>query len=252
MRPPSQGIWSEKSAWAIVAANAYVLFGVLFLGWDAGAILVLYWSESIVIGAYTVLKMAFACGPSREVQLPKFNLITLFVLNYGIGCLVHGVFIMLLTRRGGSLLGGATDFPQLLLRLLLPEGLGWPLAALYLSHGISFVENYLVGKEYRAVGPQDVMAEPFVRIGILHVTVLMGGAAVILLGSPVPLVAILVALKTVIELWLHWRSHAKLRVALGEGVLDGTGTDLYLYLSDEKQTRRRSPSSDGQGRLPKG
>ena len=46
----------------LVAGNLVPLFGVLFLDWDVGAIVTLYWAENVVIGGITILKM-FATSP---------------------------------------------------------------------------------------------------------------------------------------------------------------------------------------------
>src|SRR5882724_7957891 len=47
----------KTSAYALIAANALPLFGVLFLGWDTFSIVALYWTENVIIGAINVLKM---------------------------------------------------------------------------------------------------------------------------------------------------------------------------------------------------
>jgi hypothetical protein len=41
---------SDVPVLALLAANAIPLFGVVFLGWDAFHIVLLYWAENIVIG----------------------------------------------------------------------------------------------------------------------------------------------------------------------------------------------------------
>ncbi|MBM4041541.1 MAG: hypothetical protein FJ290_23825 [Planctomycetes bacterium] len=226
----SPEIWSEKSVWGLVAANGYVLFGALFLGWDAAAIVILYWAENVIIAAYTILKIPFAHCSSNEDRFLRFGGIPFFVVHYGVFCMVHCFFIMALTKWGSPMVGTPADLVAIALR----KGLGWSLAALIVSHGISFVENYIVGKEYLAVGPQQLMTAPYGRVVLLHVTILMGAMPVMALGSPAPLVAILVALKTVVDLWLHRRSHAKLRRKDNRGVSDETGTDFDLHVSDEE------------------
>ena len=43
---------------SLLIANAIPLWGVIFLGWDAFYIVLLYWTENLIIGFYNVLKMA--------------------------------------------------------------------------------------------------------------------------------------------------------------------------------------------------
>ena len=42
---------------ALITVNLIPLIGVLFNDWDAGLILLLYWSENLVLGGYNVLKI---------------------------------------------------------------------------------------------------------------------------------------------------------------------------------------------------
>jgi hypothetical protein len=42
---------------ALTVANLVPLFGVVFLGWDAAAIVLLYWIENLIIGLFNVLRM---------------------------------------------------------------------------------------------------------------------------------------------------------------------------------------------------
>src|SRR4051812_39197593 len=56
----------KTSAYVLIAANALPLFGVLFLGWDAFSIVLLYWTENVVIGAINVLKM-ITCAPDPNL-----------------------------------------------------------------------------------------------------------------------------------------------------------------------------------------
>jgi len=86
------------------------------------------------------------------------------------------------------------------------DGLG-PLLALVLSHGVSFVQNYVPGREYATLGLRKVMIQPYGRIVMLHVAIIAGGFLVHKLGSPLPLLLILVAAKIGLDLKLHRRSH---------------------------------------------
>ena len=62
---------------ALVLANLVPVFGVLLLGWDVGAIVVLYWTENLVIGFYNLLKMLLTGGWSA------LGTMLFFCLHYG-------------------------------------------------------------------------------------------------------------------------------------------------------------------------
>ena len=44
---------------SLLAANLLPLVGVLFLDWDLALVLVLFWAESGVIGAFGIAKLAW-------------------------------------------------------------------------------------------------------------------------------------------------------------------------------------------------
>ncbi len=75
---------------ALLAANTIPLFGVLFLGWDAFYIVLLYWTENLVIGFYNVLKMVFAAVPHPVAHMGKLFIIPFFIVHYGGFTAVHG------------------------------------------------------------------------------------------------------------------------------------------------------------------
>ncbi len=200
---------------ALVLANLIPLFGVLRLDWDVGSIVVLYWAENLVIGFYTVIKLLLAAG------LKGLFLVLFFIMHYGGFCGVHGVFVLGLTDFGGGspkLTPGADwpgplVFPQMLLNVArqvlaaAPDALLWAVAALLLSHGVSFMLNYIGAREHKGQTTNAIMTAPYKRIVVLHIAIIAGGFLVISLGSPVGLLIALVALKIAMDIILHKRSH---------------------------------------------
>jgi Family of unknown function (DUF6498) len=212
---------SEIALAAMVLANLVPLFGVLFLDWDVGSLVVLYWSENLVIGGYTILKMLLkARGQERFLVL-------FFTLHYGGFCAIHGFFVFQLTRFAGEDWGHApaVTWPgplailqtavRLAQQLLAAAPREFLLAclALVVSHGVSFVLIYLGQREYRHTTMKDLMNAPYRRIAVLHIAVIAGGVLVVQLGSPLGLLVALVALKIGMDIMLHNRSHASRRPA---------------------------------------
>lgn len=56
---------------------------------------------------------------------------------------------------------------------------------LAISHGFSFWTNYLGRGEYRTLSPSQVMIQPYGRLVIMHLTILLGAFVSIFLGTPV-------------------------------------------------------------------
>jgi len=217
---------------ALVVANLFPLAGVLFLGWSAWQILVIYWLENGVVGGFNVLKMMKAEGSGdggtfRPMTIDgrspgggsSATLIPFFCLHYGIFWVVHGliVFSLLplfnaLAPDGGSSVPTTPD----------PLGLGLAVVALVISHGLSYRFNFIGGGEYKRVSPAGQMFKPYGRLMVLHVTLIFGAFAIALTGASVAAVAILVLLKIALDVGLHLAEHRGLYIATAA---NGAGAD---------------------------
>jgi hypothetical protein len=201
---------------AMVLANLIPLFGVLFLDWDVGSLVVLYWSENLVIGGYTILKMLLKARGSKRF------LVLFFTLHYGGFCAIHGFFVLQLTRFAGEdwVHPAAVSWPgplaiiQMFLNLVqqllaaAPREFLLACLALVVSHGVSFVLVYLGQREYAHSTMSELMNAPYRRIAVLHIAIIAGGFLVAKLGSPLGLLVALVTLKIGMDIMLHNRTHA--------------------------------------------
>ena len=188
----------------LVAVNLIPLFGVFFLGWGLFPIMVLYWLENGIVGLFNLPKIALASAPvvglgtgslARPNPLPglvgRVSLMVFFAFHYGIFWAVHGLFVFVLFGGSENPYSAGGDH----VAMVLPDW--WTLAAisLFLSHGVSFVTNFLGRREYLAVSPSEQMREPYSRVMVLHVTILAGGFLIAILGTPVAALGLLVVLR---------------------------------------------------------
>lgn len=220
---------SSISVWALVIANFIPVIGGLLFNWDIRIVLIVYWAENIVVGFYNVLKMAMARSGPNAV---KFFMIPFFMVHFGGFCAGHGFFIfafMSIEAVGGNMMGSgmedvmkaAFDWPFFLVFIgLLVEVIkymwatfGWsvvlPILGLFVSHGISFWQNFIGKKEYLENNVALQMFMPYGRIVLMHIAIIAAGVPIMLLGSPLPLLILLVAFKTIADLYLHAVSHHK-------------------------------------------
>ena len=214
---------------ALVLANLVPVFGVLLLGWDVGAIVVLYWTENLVIGFYNLLKMLLTGGWSA------LGTMLFFCLHYGGFCAIHGMFVLELTQFAGEISGQLPDAswpgPLVVIQKILyfgeqilaaaPPEFGWACIALLLSHGVSFLLLFVGQQEYRRTRVDALMAAPYKRITVLHVAIIIGGFMIIELGQPMGLLLALVALKIGMDIMLHRRAHRALSEPSGETAANG-------------------------------
>jgi hypothetical protein len=196
-----------RSAAVLVVANLVPLVGAVLLGWNVGAIVVLYWFESVIVGILNVPKMALAKG---GLATSGASTATSTIVNKVVAIPFYGVFLLLsgvaalylATAAGGS--QPQTNFsPRAYFALLDLPVTGLILAAvgLLVSHLVSF-NDFLIDREYAGIDPTVQMFAPYPRVAILLAAALASGSVVALMGSPVWAVASFVVGKILLELRL--------------------------------------------------
>lgn len=194
--------------WALVLANLVPVYGVLALGWDVFPLVLLFWLENVVIGAFNVLRLIFARPADGATWALKIFMVPFFTVHYGLFTYVHGVFVFVLfSGSGGEGMGTAFSLAGPAADAIATWHLGLPLLALTASHLYSFVANYLLGGEFRRTPLPKIMFQPYGRIVALHVAILAGGFLAQFLGSPVWALLILIAVKIGFDVAAHLRAH---------------------------------------------
>jgi hypothetical protein len=190
-RPPL----SLASALALIAANLVPLLGVLLAGWKLAGVIVLFWAESAVIAFYTLLKMAVV---GRWLAIPAG---IFFLAHFGGFMAIHFLFIYELFVIGHT--GRAPGADDALAGVFAPL---WPaLLALFVSHGVSFVSNFLRRREHAGMTLGALMSAPYNRVVLMQLTLIFGGWILLLIRDPRPALALLIVLKVGADLYAHRR-----------------------------------------------
>lgn len=218
---PTQKEKDTLSLVALIGANLIPLVGIFLFHWDVRFIVLLYWIENLVVGFYNILKMAFLQTAPAKNRREKLFVIPFFSVHYGGFCAIHGFFLIHFFKIGGTAppfdagnkWWGPLIFFQLLYSVIArvwaskPPEMIWAVIGLFISHGVSFVENYILGQEYKTSSLKNLMHQPYQRIIVMHIAILAGGIFVMQLDSPMPLLIALVLLKIFFDLHLHKKSH---------------------------------------------
>jgi hypothetical protein len=207
-----EGIPPPLSVWVLVGANLVPLAGVLFWGWDVFALLLLFWMENVVIGVLNVVKILLADPTDMALWAGKAFMAPFFCFHYGMFTAIHGTFVFALF--GGKTANASYDAQGInviepALRAAGELGLWLPLGVLVASHAFSFLWNYLYRGEFRRAKLAELMAKPYGRIVVLHLTILFGGFGAMMLGSPVWALLLLIALKIGLDVRAHVKEHSK-------------------------------------------
>lgn len=210
-----------------VVLNLVTLLGVLAFGWPPGNVLLLFWLENAVLGVCTLVKVASAQAPSasgiqvngRDAGSSPSLYAVFFTFHYGIFCVVHLVFTLIVAIKIGV-------EPTFFL-------LGLPLILIVIRYTIETWTTWFgPGELRRHTSAQQAMVQPYPRIIVLHVSILLAFAVVItdlsqdeqlaalreraeptlrMLPAPwqtqgVAVVAVLVVIKTVVDVFTTRRA----------------------------------------------
>ena len=189
--------WLTPTAVALILANLVPVAGTIFLGWSLGDVMVLYWAESAVIGFFNLLKM-LVIGRWMALFIGLF-----FVVHFGGFMVGHFVFLWSIFIQGFEQ-HSFEDTSEVVQHFI---GL-WPaLAALFISHGISFFTNFLGRKEYIGRTINEQMMQPYGRIVLMHLTIIFGGGLAMFLGEPTPVLLLIIGGKIVMDVRAHAKEH---------------------------------------------
>jgi hypothetical protein len=210
----------RTSVAALVLANLVPFVGVLALGWELHSLLVVYWLESAVVGALTIPKMVRAADPDAPARpdsfagladlagaedgtvalvslVALFGRIAFFCVHYGLFWVVHGAFVL--------------RFPTFFADLAWasPRVVATGAVGLLVSHVVSYRRDYVAGREYEQTTPEELMSAPYRRVLVLHLTVLGGAVGAAAVGVPLAALALMVVVKTALDLRGYWREHVR-------------------------------------------
>ncbi len=215
-------VWSNVSVWTLLVANLFPLVGVFLWGWDIYTLMVLYWSESAIVGFFGIL------GILLEAGIFSLFLVPFFCVHFGMFMTVH---FILLNGFFGPPWARTLHFTAVLSKLIFQDGLWKPMALLFVSHGVAFylhtfrrwwqraplqvppeelakvrsplarflllrLANNLTGASQAG----DLMTAPYKRVVVMHGTLLFGGFLVLALHAQQAGFALMIALKVAADL----------------------------------------------------
>jgi hypothetical protein len=230
VEPAARAKSNKIAAVALILANLVIAGLALKEDWGFLQILYLFWFEAIIIGAFNVLKMFVVVvkgnpfgswiGFENAFAAVFFALATVifFVIKFGGFALTMG-FVLLVLPVGlheletGQAAENSTQF-RIIIKAIkgVGSGLPWILATLVVSHGISFVMNFVGRREYERTNVIVLAFWPYARMALmLGVLVVAVVAAALLPGlAPTTTFAVtVVLLKLLADFISHRFEHSR-------------------------------------------
>ncbi len=184
----------------VLAGNSVPLYGVFFWGWDIFSVFFLYWAENVIVGFFVLLMMlAYSIGKGGFGRvISGLARMPFFCVHYGLFCFVH---VAILTELFGGDLHVRIANPLDVLALIRGQhiqGFYWGLIGIFVAEAFQCFYSYAV-KYSKVKEVSQIMAAPYGRIIVLHITILAGGLLAQMLGSPVWALVVLIVFKTLYD-----------------------------------------------------
>ena len=187
----------------IVGVNLIPVAGVLFWDWDVFYLLLLFWCENVIIGAFGILRLLASGGRLFHGLF--------FSVHYG--GFMFGHLMLLFAVFGGMSDngGGRVDEAEYIRESILDRRMLIPIAALFFSHAWSFVTNFLMTDERERLSGMQAMALPYKRMVVTHVALLVGGLLLTKTGQPLVGLVLLTGMKIALDVMFHRQEHKVLQ-----------------------------------------
>jgi hypothetical protein len=179
---------------ALVAVNMFVAFAVVFQRWGYYPVLLTYWCEAMIIGVFGLARMCVACwfgNPFGRSIAMKDTLTRLvmsailagfFIAKFGGFALAMGFWVVATP----GILADADDGRGLRMVAEALRGVGGAVGIavvlLFVSHGFSFVANFVGQGEYRDRNAIALLFAPYLRMALM--LVVLAAAFVVAMAVP--------------------------------------------------------------------
>ena len=194
---------AEPSVLALVMANLLAIVLALYEGWDLRELMIIYWSQSVIIGYFSYRRMRDLKEFSTEgvrsngrkvapTAATKRSMSIFFVAHYGFFHLVYFIFIFADERN-------AIREDMFLI--------GVCIAAFLVNHWYSYVDHREADAR-RTPNIGTIMIFPYARIIPMHLTIIAGG---IVSANSTPLLLLFLGLKTLADVVMHKIEHTAWR-----------------------------------------
>jgi len=220
---------------ALIIANMIPIGGVLWYGWDTFVIVSLFWTETVIIGFFALLRIISA-PVQRISSYKKLGGICFILFFLGGACSAFGFAIIFMFFVYPQWAPGAVPFPvpptvpediyqpswpgplsaykvgidtARLLYYLLPSKVMIAIYSLVLSHGVSFVWDYLVKGKKRLADLKKLIEEPLTRVLVLYGGISVGFFSIVVFKTNVAGLIGLLLLKCWVDTGMYMRRQRK-------------------------------------------
>lgn len=190
---------APNSVKSLLAANAITIVIALYEGWYINELMLIYWTQSIIIGYFSFRRMLdlkeFSTEGVRQngrkvepTEKTKKSMAFFFLLHYGA---FHGFYLVFIFQGDNSELDGSMLF------------IGLCAVVFLVNHWYSYSQTREQDAE-RKPNIGTIMLFPYARIVPMHLTIILGGT---MSGTSTFALLLFLGLKTAADVVMHKIEH---------------------------------------------
>lgn len=172
-----------QSDWSLIIANLIPIVGVWFFNWSAQEVFLVYCLETIITGIFTLLKMLITglikkkdewqTTGGSSVKQPFWFFMLFFLIHYGFFVAIQmGLFFAVSDigdQYGITFFNFSSKWPS-----LLTNDAYIMLSVFIVSYVFRLISDFILPGEYKTASLGYLMFQPYGRIFIQQVTVIVG------------------------------------------------------------------------------
>lgn len=195
----------------LIVANLLPVYGVWVLGWNAIEVFIVYAMETLIVGMLTVLKLSIASASGnksndwyvddKKVKQPGILFIIFFIVHYGIFAAVQTTIFSEsanINPPGSGLLYFFFHWYH-----FINKNIALMLCGFIVSWLARSFIPFIVNREYKTTSMMRLMFEPYGRIFVQQLTVLLGSMFLVLAGGKF-FVLIFAFVKIFVDVYLNF------------------------------------------------
>jgi hypothetical protein len=204
----------SQSDYLVIAANLVPVYGVLFLEWNAKEVFLVYCLETIIVGIFTLLKLGITGAIKKRdvwntqngktIYMPVISFMLFFIVHYGMFVAIQmGMFFEVSSIGKNSGIGFFNFFyrwPELITREIYIM-----LGVFIVSYAFRNITEFILSGEYRTASLGLLMFQPYGRIFVQQVTVILGSMFLAFGGGKV-FIVIFALIKIFFEVFVNYEA----------------------------------------------
>ena len=201
--------------WLLLIANLIPVYGVWFLGWHPTEAFIVYAMETMIAGAFTVLKLLVTTIIRKKDEWPANGAVTqqsgwffifFFIVHYGFFTLVQTTIFSQSAHLNPA--GSGMFYFVIHWQDFLTKNIAYSLLAFIFSYTIGSFIPFIQKGDYKTTSMLLIMFQPYGRIFIQQFTVILG-SMFLTLGIGKAFILIFVLVKLFFELLINYEGMLK-------------------------------------------